>query len=177
MASEGLLAVMVGAAGSGKSELAAAVFGEQNVVSSDALRALACGSVFAQEPADHDATFDLVYRITAMRLRRRLVTVVDSTALRPQYRAPLLAIAAAHVVPCVAVLVDTPEAECQRRNCKRERRVPDHVIAAHCEQFGLARWLVPREGFAAVLTVDGTRSPDGAAGWLAQQLAELGWPA
>jgi len=176
MASEGLLAVMVGAAGSGKSELAAAVLGEQNVVSSDAMRALVCGSVWAQETADHDDTFTMVLRAVTMRCKRRLVTAVDSTALLPGWRDQLREVAADAGVPCVAVLVSTPLAECLRRNAGRERRVPEDVIVAHCERAAWVRWALPSEGFDAVLTVDGTRSPDGAAGWLAERLAGLRLP-
>jgi len=171
---EGLLAVMVGAAGSGKSELAAPVFGPGNVVSSDAMRALVCGSVWAQEAADHDDTFGMVLRATVMRCRRRLVTAVDSTALLPGWRDQLREAAADAGLPCVAVLVPTPVEECLRRNAGRERRVPEDVVTAQCERAAWTRWMLPGEGFTAVLAADPAASLQGRASWLTAQLAELG---
>ena len=147
----GLLAVFVGASGSGKSTLASAVFGPENVVSSDALRLLVSGGANDQQ-ATRDA-FDLLHRIVAMRCKRQLVTAVDSVALRAEHRAVFHMLAAVHGMPCVAIAVDTPLKMCLDRNAARERQVPEHVIRAQYQAFRRSLAVLPDEGFADVFLV------------------------
>lgn len=168
----GLLAVFVGASGSGKSTLAREVFGSANVVSSDALRELVAGDA-GDQGATKDA-FTLLYEILELRLRRHLVTAVDSTALRPEHRAVPLQLAAYHEVPCVAVAMSTPRKVCLARQAGRERQVPEHIVTAQYAAYCASLAQLPYEGFAAISVVDGTRSTEHQAGELGEFLAQYG---
>ncbi len=114
------LVVLIGVAGAGKSTWAAAAFGAGSVVSSDELR-----GVVGRHRHDLRATRDameVLELIATKRLRRGLLTVVDSTALDPTVRAGYRAIAHAAGVPCHAVVVDTPERATRARNRGRRTR-------------------------------------------------------
>ena len=72
--------------------------------------------------------------IVTKRLRRGLLTVIDSTALDPAVRAGYRGLAAAAGVPCHAVVVDTPERETRARNRAPARgRAVGGASRASCE--------------------------------------------
>jgi predicted kinase len=142
------LVVLCGAAGSGKSTLATAAWPGE-VVSSDALRELTGAGQAAV------ASVDLVHRITAMRLRRGLRTVVDATNTAQWHRGPLLALAAEHAVPAYAVVCWPPLETCLERNEGRSAgRVPQDVVR---RQYGQLTAQMPSqaEGFARVIITGG----------------------
>ena len=77
----GLLVVLVGPAGSGKTTWAQSVFAPAALVCLDGLRELV-----SDDPCDQDATAEavaLARAVVAARLRRGLVVVVDSTGSEP----------------------------------------------------------------------------------------------
>ena len=117
------LVVLVGASGSGKSTWAAARYRREEIVSSDALR-----GVVGSGPHDLDASADafaLLETIVAARLGRGLTTVVDTLGTRRRTGAAAgWRPRAAAGLPAVAVVFDTPDAECRRRNAARDRPVP-----------------------------------------------------
>jgi alkanesulfonate monooxygenase SsuD/methylene tetrahydromethanopterin reductase-like flavin-dependent oxidoreductase (luciferase family)/predicted kinase len=120
------LVVLVGASGAGKSTWAAARYRAQEVVSSDALR-----GVVGSGPHDLDASVDafgVLETIVAARLGRGLTTVVDTLGLDTARRLAWLAGARAAGLPAVAVLLETPDVECRRRNAARDRPVPAQVL-------------------------------------------------
>jgi alkanesulfonate monooxygenase SsuD/methylene tetrahydromethanopterin reductase-like flavin-dependent oxidoreductase (luciferase family)/predicted kinase len=123
-----VLLVLIGPSGSGKSTWAGEHAQPDEVVSSDRLRAMV-GEGEHDLRASTDA-FDVLDRIVAARLARRLTTVVDTLGLDPQRRASWIAGARQHRVPAVAVLFDTPAAECRRRNAERSHRVPAPVLTS-----------------------------------------------
>ncbi len=82
-----------------------------------------------------------------MRLRQRRLTVADSTALRREARADLLAIARRRGVPAVLVVLNVSEAWAHARNARRRRRVARPVIRQHWERLQEALQSVPAEGF------------------------------
>ena len=87
------LMLLVGAAGSGKSTLAARLFAPDEIVSSDALRAVVSG-----DEADQRATavaFRILHRTLARRLPTGLLTVVDATNALAAHRRPLIRLAQA----------------------------------------------------------------------------------
>jgi alkanesulfonate monooxygenase SsuD/methylene tetrahydromethanopterin reductase-like flavin-dependent oxidoreductase (luciferase family)/predicted kinase len=94
----------------------------QEVVSSDALRAVV-GSGEADLDASADA-FVVLEQVLAARLRRGLTVVVDTLALDPTVRRRWLRAGRAAGMPCVAVLFETPAAQCRERNARRDRPVP-----------------------------------------------------
>jgi alkanesulfonate monooxygenase SsuD/methylene tetrahydromethanopterin reductase-like flavin-dependent oxidoreductase (luciferase family)/predicted kinase len=130
--------VLVGPSGSGKSAWAAARYRREEIVSSDALR-----GVVGSGPHDLDATddaFDLLERVVRARTGRGLTTVVDTLGTDEPRRRAWLARAREVGLPAVVVVMDTPDAECRRRNAARERPVPAPALAGQLKRH---RALVP----------------------------------
>jgi F420-dependent oxidoreductase-like protein len=140
------LVVLVGVAGSGKSTWAARWFPPTAIVSSDDLRAVV-GHHRHDLRASKDAS-DVLELIVAKRLRRGLLTVIDSTALEPKARARYLALAATAGVVCHAVVVDTPERETRARNRSRAEAVPSAVVTSQLRS--LAASVEALDGFDGV---------------------------
>jgi F420-dependent oxidoreductase-like protein len=142
------LVVLVGATGAGKSAWARAWFDADAVVSSDRLRAVV-GRGERDQRASRDA-FEVLDLIVAKRLRRGLVTVVDSTGLEAKRRAGWRAMAAEAGMPAYAVVFDTPEKVVRERNRARGAPVPAKVVAAQLREAAEAREQLAGEGFAGV---------------------------
>ncbi|MDT0187884.1 LLM class flavin-dependent oxidoreductase [Microbacterium sp. ARD31] len=145
------LVVLVGASGSGKSTWAATRFRDQEVVSSDALR-----GVVGSGPHDLDASADafaVLETVVAARLGRRLTTVVDTLGLDAVRRRAWLAAARTAGLPAVAVLLDTPDAECRRRNTARDRPVPAPALAGQLRSVREVGALLDAEGWDLVVRV------------------------
>ena len=138
------LVVLVGPSASGKSTWAAEHFEPHQVVSSDALRGMV-GEGEHDLRASTDA-FDVLDQVVARRLKRGLLTVVDTLGLEPDRRAAWQALAAEHGVPCYAVAFDTSAAECKARNRKRRHQVPAKVLTQQLETFAATTL----DGFAGV---------------------------
>lgn len=143
------LVVLVGPAGAGKSAWATENFRPEEIVSSDAIRALV-GEGPDDQRAGKDA-FDVLDLVLERRLRRGLVTVIDTLGLDGPRRRGYIALARGHGVPCFAVAFDTPVEECRRRNRTRARRVPENVLSAQFRSWEAVREMLPGEGFDAVL--------------------------
>jgi predicted kinase len=151
------LVVLCGPAGSGKSTFAHRHFPDTSIVSSDHCRAMIADDE-ANIRVSREA-FELFHQIIELRLRRRHLTVADSTAVRPEARKTLLHIGRRCEVPTVAILFDVAEAICLRRDEGRTRRVGRAVIHRQWEAFQQALRRVPTEGFdqAVVLGEDDLR--------------------
>ncbi|WP_332010720.1 AAA family ATPase [Streptomyces uncialis] len=124
---EPALYVTVGAAGSGKSSIAAA-FPRAWRLSLDDCREQVCG-----DAGDQSATTDALRVFDAVlngRLARRLPTIVDNTNLHATHRISLIDRAHAHRLPVVAIVARTPLALCQARQVPRpaSRQVPADVV-------------------------------------------------
>ena len=153
------LVVLVGASGAGKSTWAASRFRPDQVVSTDALRGLV-GEGEHDQRAGKDA-FDVLDLVLERRLRRRLLTVVDSLALDAKRRAALRATAARFDVPCVAVVFETPPEVCRARNRARTRPVPAKVLADQLRGAAAVRAVLDEEdGWAAVHVVPSSDDAD-----------------
>lgn len=142
------LVVLVGASGSGKSTWARARFRDQEVVSSDALR-----GIVGSGPHDLDASTDafaVLETVVAARLGRGLTTVVDTLGLDDARRRAWLVAARTAGLPAVVVLMDTPDAECRRRNAARDRPVPAPVLAAQLRTARDVRAVLDDEGWDLV---------------------------
>ena len=149
------LVVLVGPSAAGKSVWASEHFPPEQVVSSDQLRAMV-GEGEHDLSASADA-FELLDRIVAARMGRRLTTVVDTLGLEPDRRRQWMSLAHRHRVPIVAVVFDTPAAECRRRNAARTHRVPESVLAQQLRSFAKQRALLEDEGYDEVLPVQAVR--------------------
>ncbi|MEW1723870.1 AAA family ATPase [Streptomyces sp. NPDC093109] len=122
------LYVLIGAAGSGKSRIAAAFPARWR------LELDACRERVADRRGDQASTPDAVRvfdTVLAGRLARHLPTVVDSTNTEERHRAGLVERAHAHRMPAVAIVASTPLEVCQARQDARpaDRRVPPGTVA------------------------------------------------
>jgi len=146
--------LLVGVAGSGKSELAKALFQPSEVISSDALRLALTDDETDQ--SENAAVFRIISRIVDVRLRRGHTTVVDATNLLASARRPLLALARLHRRPTLAVVVDYPAAMAAARLASRTREVTAEVLARHERQLRSAITELAGEG----VTVTHLTDPD-----------------
>ncbi len=120
------LVVLIGAAGSGKSTLAARVFPPDEILSSDAMRAVVSGN-----EADQRATgpaFRILHQTLERRLARGETTVVDATNTRAEDRRPLIRRAHQAGVPTVAVVLDLPPETIHAQNAGRTARIVDPAV-------------------------------------------------
>jgi F420-dependent oxidoreductase-like protein len=152
---EGTVLVLIGPAGSGKSSWAAEHFADDQVISSDRLRALV-GESEGDLAASADA-FDVLERIVAARIRRRLTTVIDTLGLDSDRRRAWRELAARAGVECVAVVFDTPAADCRRRNAARPKRVPAAVLTAQLAAYAQLRPLLAAESFTQLILPEPVR--------------------
>jgi F420-dependent oxidoreductase-like protein len=143
------LVVLVGASGSGKSTWATTHFRAEQIVSSDALRAIVGES--ADDVSATDDAFALLDAIVGHRMRRRLTTVVDTLGLDPVRRAAWTTTARAHDVATVCVTFEASAAECRARNRTRTKRVPDRIIGGQVRAVREQRAALDREAFDIVL--------------------------
>jgi protein phosphatase len=151
---EPCLVVLVGAAGSGKSTLAARLFAPDQILSSDANRALLSG-----DEADQSATktaFAILHRQLARRMAERRTTVVDATNVSTFARRSLVRRAAAHDVPAIAIVLDLAPRLVLARNATRLGRiVPEQAVRRQLADLArsLRRGDLEADGFSAVLRV------------------------
>ncbi len=136
------LVVLAGPSGAGKSTWADTWFRDGQVVSADRLRRVV-GEHEHDLRASDDA-FALVDDIVARRLKRGLLTVVDSLGMDAARHATWLAAAAEHGRPSHLVRFDTDPAVCRRRNKARPSAVPPKVLTAQ-----LTKWSEVRDQLGA----------------------------
>ncbi|MCC2314361.1 polynucleotide kinase-phosphatase [Cellulomonas xiejunii] len=149
------LVVLVGVSGSGKSTFAAQHFGPFETLSSDFCRGLVSNDVTSQDATA--AAFDVLHHIAGKRLDAGLLTVVDATNVQPAARKALVALARAHDVLPVAIVLDVPEQVCLDRNAARaDRSLPAHVVRRQRDQLRRSLRGLSREGFRTVHVLRGT---------------------
>jgi alkanesulfonate monooxygenase SsuD/methylene tetrahydromethanopterin reductase-like flavin-dependent oxidoreductase (luciferase family)/predicted kinase len=146
------LVVLVGPSGAGKSAWAAARYRASEVVSSDRLRAVV-GSGEHDLDASADA-FALLDQIVAARVRRGLMTVVDTLGLDQGRRRGYLDLARQAGLPAAAVLVEADPAELRRRNQARSRPVPAAAHEGQQRRMRAARAEIPGEGWDLVVQAE-----------------------
>jgi protein phosphatase len=146
--------VLVGAAGAGKSTLAARLFPPEAVLSSDAFRKLVSG-----DETDQRATktaFAILHRELDRRLARSLTTVVDATSVTPYARRGLMRRAAAHGVPAAALVLDlAPELVLARNATRAGHVVPEPAVRRQLADLRASTrdGALEAEGFASVHTI------------------------
>ncbi|QLY30261.1 polynucleotide kinase-phosphatase [Nocardia huaxiensis] len=156
------LVVLIGSTGSGKSTFARKHFPATAVLSSDAYRGLV-----SDDETDQSATADafaLLHHVAGVRLRRGLRTVIDATNVQPKARQELIALARAHDVLPVAIVLDVPERVCVERNAARADRADlgPHVVARHQRDLRRSLKFLEREGFRRVHVLRGVEEIDAA---------------
>jgi protein phosphatase len=148
---EPCLVVLVGAAGAGKTTLAARFFAADEVLSSDAHRALVTGD--ESDQAATKTAFAILHRRLAKRMAEGRTTIVDATNVTSFARRSLTRRAAEHGVAAVAIVLDLATTLVLARNATRPgRTVPEEAVRRQLDD--LARSLrgeaLATEGFAAV---------------------------
>jgi protein phosphatase len=161
------LVVLVGAAGSGKTTLAARLFEPSEILSSDALREVVSG-----DPGDQRATgtaFSILHREARRRLAAGRLVVVDATNVEARARKELLQLSHASAAPSIAVVILAPAEVVHARNAGRPGRVvPADIVDRHLARLtGLGRMpadiadALRAEGFGAVHVLVTADSLDG----------------
>ena len=155
------LVVLVGTTGAGKSTFAGRHFKATQVLSSDYCRGLVSDDENDQS-ASADA-FALLHHIAGIRLRRGLLTVIDATNVQTKAREALVAVARAHDVLPVAIVLDVPEEVCRERNAVRpDRSMGPHVISRQRREMRANLRNLEREGFRKVHILRGVSEIDDA---------------
>lgn len=150
------LVLLVGTSGSGKTTFARRHFAPGDVLSSDAMRALVAGDE-GDQSASREA-FRVLHDVTAARLQRGLLTVIDATNLSARSRRPFLDLARRWRRPAYAIVLDVDPAVAAARNASRSERIvkPD-VLDEQQIKLDMAIASLPGEGYAAWHVI---RSPD-----------------
>jgi predicted kinase len=165
------LVVLVGAAGAGKSTFAARHFAPDEILSSDAYRAMVAGDATDQRATG--AAFSALHRELRRRLAERRLVVVDATSVQPGARGALLRDAAAAGIPAVAIVLDLPQDVVLARNAGRPgaRAVPEDAVRRQLGQLrrALDDGALAREGFSAVVRL---RTADAVAGARIERVRE-----
>ncbi|WP_062992116.1 polynucleotide kinase-phosphatase [Nocardia anaemiae] len=156
------LVVLIGSTGSGKSTFARKHFRHTAVVSSDT-----CRGIVSDDENDQSSTpdaFALLHHIAGIRLRRGLRTVIDATNVQPKARQELIAVARAHDVLPVAIVLDVPDDMCFERNTRRPDRshLPRHVISRQQRELRRSLRGLEREGFRKVYILRGVEEIESA---------------
>jgi protein phosphatase len=155
------LVVLVGAAGSGKTTLAARLFDAGAVLSSDAHRALVSGD--AGDQAVTKTAFSILHRTLVRRLAEGRTTVVDATNVLAHARRSLVRRSMQAGVPAVAIVLALEPRIVRARNATRAGRiVPEPIVRRQLDDLDrtLRRDSLSTEGFAAVHFVRTSRELD-----------------
>ena len=154
--------VLIGVTGSGKSTFARRHFAPTQVLSSDAFRGMVADDENDQSaPA---AAFDALHHVAGLRLAGGRLTVVDATNVQPDARAAAGALARAHDVLPVAIVLDVPEDLCWQRTPAAPTATSagtwSAASTATCAGQPAAAW--PRKGFRKVHVLRGPDEIDAA---------------
>jgi protein phosphatase len=151
------LVCLVGVSGSGKSTFARQHFGPYEVISSDQCRGLVADDENDQSATD--AAFEVLHFIAGKRLDAGRLTVVDATNVQPASRRQLVALARAHDVLPVAIVLDLSERVCIDRNAGRpDRNFGDAVVRRQHDQLRRSLKHLGKEGFRKVHVLRGEQS-------------------
>ena len=127
------LMVLIGPSGAGKTSWAREQFSQEEVVSSDALRAMV--GIDQDDQQAGTAAFQLLDLIVTERMRRGLNTVIDTTGLDQNSRRSWVARAHEAGLPAHAIVFDTPRDVCEDRNASKPRPIPKNVISRQFSRF------------------------------------------
>lgn len=157
------LVILIGASGSGKSTFARTHFKPTEVISSDTCRGLVSDDEINQA-ATADA-FALVRYIARIRLKNRLLTVIDATNVKEEARKDWKRLSAEFNCPLVAIILDLPEKTCIDRNAlKPDRQFGAHVIPQHISHLTRSLKTLPFEGYQYIMSLSSEEEVNAVAG-------------
>jgi len=142
---DGYLVVLVGAAGSERSDWAERRFNQTQIVSEDVLRGMVGDD--SLDPKTRTPGVDLLERIVDIRLDRRLVTVIDSVGLDKSQRIRWLKKAQDRQLLAFAILFETDVQACVDRNSTRDRPLPATIVRRQAERCLEIADTIEEEGF------------------------------
>ena len=144
----GVLTVLVGLPGSGKSTWADENAGKAVIISTDQIRKELNGD--AADQSNGGQVWQLAYNRARYWLHLGFNVIFDATNYGRANRRHVLHELKDHAREVYAVFFNTPKAECKRRNAARERVVPYEVIEGMAD-----RLTVPteEEGFDRVFII------------------------
>ncbi len=154
------LIVLIGAAGAGKSTLAARFFRPNQILSSDAFRAAVSGHASDQRVTR--TAFSILHRELAQRMALRRTAVVDATNATASARRFLVQRATASGVPAVAIVLALPPTLVLARNASRAGRVvPESAVRRQLDGIDASlRRGLESEGFSAIHVLRSARDVD-----------------
>ncbi len=144
------LIVLVGPSGSGKTTWARNHFRDEEIVSSDRLRAMVGAGEEDQRAGT--AAFELLDRVVGERLSRGLTTVVDTLGFDRERRVAWIAAAHRAGIPAFAVTFEVSVEECERRSTGRGKPVPKAVIRRQFARFRTVLDELAEDGFDRVVS-------------------------
>ena len=139
------LVVLLGPSGSGKTTWAQENFRLEEIVSSDRLRAIV-GTGERDLDASAEA-FAILDQVVEARLRRRLLTVVDTLGFDDERRQRHLALAREVGLPAILVVFEAPDDVVRQRNRQRSVPVPASVLTSQIRRFRQLRGRLADEGW------------------------------
>ncbi len=147
------LVLLIGPSGAGKTTLAERLFAPTECVGIDAMRAM-----LDDDPYSATATSDAVEMIrivTARRLARGRLTVIDAPNVNIEERRPLIKLAQKNHAAAVAIVLNVDAATCRANNDKRASvpKLPAKVLER--QQAAMKKTLasIKKEGFYRVHTI------------------------
>ena len=147
------LILLIGPSGTGKTTFAQRFFQPYEILSSDQ-----CRAIIANDENNQSATeeaFQLLFTMLEMRLKNRLLTVIDATNVEKHARAQLLDIAKKYHIEPVAFLFNLPKAACFQLNEQRKvRHVPHHVIEKQHRFLSKSFMELGRENYQQIITIN-----------------------
>ena len=140
--------VLVGPSRTGKTTWAQDHFAANEVVSSDALRAMV--GTGEDDQVASKAAFSVLEQIVASRLSRKLTTIIDTTGLHSETRKKWVQQAVEAGLPIYAVLFRSTLEQADSLNQRRTRPIPKSVLRKQFSNFDKATTEILDEGFDGV---------------------------